>query len=136
MENYRFQNYKPHFSGDVSIGQEFNFRSGTANATAFARYVRAAPTSDYSSMRESPRLTDNRKMSQNLAAIMAMTEVGKDKKVCKPTKGLIDNKQITRRKDVNGSRGTGKWHEFNGPRGKSPCAGCHSFNFHKYKGVS
>ena len=136
MENYHFQNYKPHFSGGVSIGQEFYFRSGIANATAFARDVRAAPTSDYSSMRESPRLTDNRKMSQNLAAIMAMTEVGKDKKVCKPAKGLIDNKQITRRKDVNGSRGTGKWHKFNDPQSKSPCAGCRSFNFHKYKGVS
>ena len=134
MESCNAQN-NFYLSGDISSGREFISNSRTVNA--FARKVRPQYPKAYLPVCcESPRLTDNsRRLQDQVSDIVATIKVGKKKEARKPTKGLIDNKQIARRKDVNGSRGAGKWHEYNGPKSISPSAGCRSFNFHKYKGV-
>ena len=125
-----------YLSGDIRGGRKFISDSRTFNA--FARDVRPLyPRAYLPSWSESPSLTDNsRRLHDQVSDIVATVKVGKKKEACKPTKGLIDDKHITRRKDVNGSRGAGKWHEYNGPKSISPSAGCRSLNFHKYKGVS
>ena len=134
MESSNVQNNN-HLSG-IRIGREFI--SGARTVTALARNVRPIyPRAYLPSWRENPDLADNSQQLQYRAAdIFATVEVAKKKQARKPTKGLIDNKQIARRKDVNGSCGAGKWHKFNGPKSISPSAGCGSFNYHKYKGVS
>ncbi|MFK0573917.1 hypothetical protein [Endozoicomonas sp.] len=49
------------------------------------------------------------------------------KNIHKPLKGLPDNKSQAKRKDLNGSQGSGKWHKYNRPKSQSPCAGCRPF---------
>ena len=135
MESCNVQNniYLP---SDTRTGQGTISNSRTVNA--FARNVRSQyPRTYLSAWPEPPSLTDNsRQLQDRMADIVATVEVGKKKKAHKPTKGLIDNKQVARRKDVNGSCGAGKWHKCNGPKSNSPSAGCRSFNFHKHKGVA
>lgn len=124
-----------YLSGDIRSGRDFVSDSHTVNA--FARNVRPLHSRAYlPSWCGSPSLTDNSpRLQDQVSDIVATVKVGNKKEARKPIKGLIDNKQIARRKDVNGSCGAGKWHEYNGPKSISPSAGCRSFNFHKYKGV-
>ena len=136
MESYNVHNNVTPLSGVISTGQAPY--AGSDEANAFAHDVRTVSTGNYlSSVRELPDLTDNRQQLRMRAVVTAaMAEVGKNKPTRKPAKGLIDHKQVCRRKNVNGSLGCGKGHKYNGPKSNSPSAGCRSPKFHMFKGVS
>ena len=134
MESSNVHNNVTPFSGDTSTGQTPLARSDAANA--LAHNVRTVSTGDYLSVRELPDSTDNGQQLRMRAVVMAANaKVGKNKPARKPAKGLIDHKQVSRRKDVNGSSGCGKWHSCNGPKSKTPSAGCRSLKYHMFKGV-
>lgn len=134
MDSYNVDINATLLSGDISMGQTPSAR--TAEANAFAHDVRTVSSGDYLlSMRESPALTDNGQQLRMRAVVTAaMAEVGKNKPVHKSVKGLLDHERFSRRKGMNESGVSGKWHECNKPKRKARCS---SFkNCHMFKGVS